>query len=32
MKCDICAKEAEYYSDENVEQYYCRECGWWINV
>ena len=32
MKCDVCGEEAEYYSDEDIEQYYCKKCGWWINV
>ncbi len=32
MKCDVCGEEAEHYEDDNVEQYYCEKCGWWINV
>lgn len=32
MKCDICQEECEYFSDENVEQYYCKKCGWYMNI
>ena len=32
MECDVCKKEAQHYEDKQKEQWFCEDCGWWINV
>lgn len=34
VHCTVCGRFAKHYlsEDEDVEQWSCENCGWWINV